>query len=127
MYNGTTEQQFVADDKESPGKEPDDDADDDNDDDDDDDDADDQGDNDDDNDVNRDEIRQPQQPDTAMEHWTPVTFASLPDWMRDNELILSGHRPQLQNFYSCLVSVFRIHSETGNIWTHLIGHHHHVM
>ena len=57
-----------------------------------------------------------------MDHeWCPVMFASLPDWLRDNELIETGHRPQLRNFYSCLLSVFSVHSETGNIWTHLIG------
>lgn len=30
-------------------------------------------------------------------------------------------RPELNSFRECFKSVFRIHSETGNIWTHLIG------
>jgi len=68
--------------------------------------------------------QQPQQPSVEMQsssHWEPVSYGCLPEWLRDNELIESGHRPQLNNFFTCLVSVFRVHSETGNIWTHLIG------
>ena len=30
-------------------------------------------------------------------------------------------RPELNSFSECFKSVFRIHTETGNIWTHLIG------
>ena len=41
--------------------------------------------------------------------------------MRDNEYLHFGHRPQLPSFVECFRSIFRIHSETGNIWTHLIG------
>ena len=32
-----------------------------------------------------------------------------------------GHRPELRSFLSCFKSIFRIHTETGNIWTHLLG------
>ena len=105
--------QFAVNDKETPGKELDD--------------------NDDDDDANEDHDdadetdatdHQSQQPELQTDDWKPVLYASLPDWLRDNELIESGHRPQLRNFYSCLLSVFRVHSETGSIWTHLIGHHH---
>ena len=31
------------------------------------------------------------------------------------------HLFQLPSFAECFRSIFRIHSETGNIWTHLIG------
>jgi adiponectin receptor len=41
--------------------------------------------------------------------------------MKDNEYITDMHRPQIKNLLSCLRSVFSIHAETGNIWTHLIG------
>ena len=111
--NGTTEQLAVNDKETSPGKERDDDDEDDND----------NRDNDDDDDES-DANDQLQQPDVGPEDWSPVLHASLPQWLRDNELIETGHRPQLNNFYSCLMSVFSVHSETGNIWTHLIGHHH---
>ncbi|XP_067946249.1 adiponectin receptor protein-like [Watersipora subatra] len=53
--------------------------------------------------------------------WRLVHHAHLPDWMRDNEYIHHGHRPELRSFLECFKSVFRIHTETGNIWTHLLG------
>lgn len=53
--------------------------------------------------------------------WKACHFDKLPSWMRDNEYLHFGHRPQLPSFAECFRSIFRIHSETGNIWTHLIG------
>lgn len=48
-------------------------------------------------------------------------FSDLPDWMKDNEYITDGHRPQITSLKSCFKSIFSIHAETGNIWTHLVG------
>jgi adiponectin receptor len=45
----------------------------------------------------------------------------LPKWLKDNDFLIQGHRPQLHTFYACFKSIFRIHTETGNIWTHLLG------
>ncbi|KAI1298767.1 Adiponectin receptor protein [Halotydeus destructor] len=53
--------------------------------------------------------------------WSVCHFTSLPQWMQDNDYLHTGHRPQLGCMKACAKSVFRIHSETGNIWTHLIG------
>lgn len=53
--------------------------------------------------------------------WTVVHHNNLPKWLKDNEFLLHGHRPQLSSFRACFKSVFRIHTETGNIWTHLLG------
>jgi len=53
--------------------------------------------------------------------WEARSYANLPDWMKDNAYIKSGYRPELQSFSECFKSIFRIHTETGNIWTHLIG------
>lgn len=50
-----------------------------------------------------------------------MTYSDLPDWMKDNDYIKRGYRPQLSSFTSCLKSIFTVHTETGNIWTHLIG------
>ena len=50
-----------------------------------------------------------------------MTYGDLPSWMQDNDYIKYGYRPQLPSFASCLKSVCGIHTETGNIWTHLIG------
>lgn len=53
--------------------------------------------------------------------WRVVHYSKLPEWLRDNDYLLWGHRPQLASFQLCFRSIFRIHTETGNIWTHLIG------
>merc|ERR1719431_319372 len=50
-----------------------------------------------------------------------LSFKKLPNWMKDNEYLQFGHRPELNSFKECFKSIFGIHSETGNIWTHLIG------
>jgi len=57
----------------------------------------------------------------ARRVWTAVHHQHLPAWLRDNDFLLHGHRPQLHTFTECFRSIFRIHTETGNIWTHLIG------
>uniref|UniRef100_A0A1I8FWE0 HlyIII-domain-containing protein n=1 Tax=Macrostomum lignano TaxID=282301 RepID=A0A1I8FWE0_9PLAT len=53
--------------------------------------------------------------------WQTRNQLKLPKWLQDNEYIIDWHRPQLRSVAACLMSVFRVHSETGNIWTHLIG------
>lgn len=53
--------------------------------------------------------------------WTVVHHNHLPKWLRDNDFLVKGHRPPLNSFYSCFKSIFRVHTETGNIWTHLLG------
>jgi len=58
---------------------------------------------------------------TAVKGWKLHPFEKLPNWMRDNEFLTLGHRPELNSFTECFKSVFRIHTETGNIWTHFIG------
>jgi len=57
----------------------------------------------------------------ALGLWECVHHTSLPQWLKDNEYLVFGHRPQLNSFRACLYSIFRIHTETGNIWTHLLG------
>ncbi|XP_014663742.1 PREDICTED: adiponectin receptor protein-like [Priapulus caudatus] len=53
--------------------------------------------------------------------WKLVSHHALPKWLKDNDFLLHGHRPQLDSFKECFKSVFAIHTETGNIWTHLLG------
>ena len=50
-----------------------------------------------------------------------MSHANLPEWMKDNEFIHFGYRPELRSFVECFKSVFRIHTETGNIWSHILG------
>ncbi|EEC08571.1 adiponectin receptor, putative, partial [Ixodes scapularis] len=55
------------------------------------------------------------------EAWKVCHFTSLPQWLQDNDFLHKGHRPPLPSFSACFRSIFRIHTETGNIWTHLLG------
>ncbi|KAI0298706.1 HlyIII-domain-containing protein [Multifurca ochricompacta] len=49
-----------------------------------------------------------------------ITFVELPEWMKDNEFILTGYRGELNSWWKCLESVFGyLHNETVNIHTHL--------
>ena len=57
----------------------------------------------------------------TIRKWKVLSYNQLPPWLRDNDYLLHGHRPQLNSFRDCALSVFRIHTETGNIWTHLLG------
>lgn len=49
-----------------------------------------------------------------------VTFDALPAHQRDNRYILRYYRSGY-GFKRSLRSLFSLHNETGNIWTHLIG------
>ncbi|XP_073675008.1 adiponectin receptor protein 1b isoform X1 [Garra rufa] len=53
--------------------------------------------------------------------WRVIPYHLLPDWLKDNDYLLQGHRPPMPSFRACFGSIFRIHTETGNIWTHLLG------
>ncbi len=44
---------------------------------------------------------------------------ALPPFLKDNEYLKRHHRPQLNSILECVKSIFRMHTETGNIWTHL--------
>jgi len=53
--------------------------------------------------------------------WTICHFHALPKWLQDNDFIRQGYRPPLPSFWDCIKSIFSIHTETGNIWTHMLG------
>ncbi|KAK0398632.1 hypothetical protein QR680_002683 [Steinernema hermaphroditum] len=53
--------------------------------------------------------------------WTVQHYDLLPEWLQDNEFLRHGHRPPLPSFSECFKSIWALHTETGNIWTHLIG------
>ena len=57
----------------------------------------------------------------APSRWRVVPHCALPDWLQDNDYLVKGHRPPLESTVECLRSIFRIHTETINIWTHLLG------
>lgn len=42
-------------------------------------------------------------------------------WQQDNEFILTSHRRATNSYLHSLQSVFRVHNETVNIWSHIVG------
>ena len=53
--------------------------------------------------------------------WYLVSHMELPHWLKDNDFLSDEHRPPMPSFRLCFKSIFKVHTETGNIWTHLIG------
>jgi len=50
-----------------------------------------------------------------------VPLNEVPGWLQHNDYLLTGHRPPLHSFRRCIRSIFHVHNETGNIWSHLLG------
>ena len=53
--------------------------------------------------------------------WNIIPFHALPEWCKDNEFIHGSYRPPMFSYRGCVKSMFRLHNETWNIWTHFIG------
>lgn len=47
-------------------------------------------------------------------------YHQLEEWRKDNHFILSGYVPQTNSFKKCFDSLFYVHNETVNIWSHLV-------
>ena len=60
-----------------------------------------------------------------FQSWKVIHFSHLPQWLQDNDFLHFGHRPPLPTS-ECFKSIIRIHTETGNIWTHLLGKRNHI-
>ncbi|EFO85280.1 hypothetical protein CRE_24679 [Caenorhabditis remanei] len=58
---------------------------------------------------------------TYEARWKVLKYEHLPEWLQDNEFLRHGHRPPLPSVSECFKSIWSLHTETGNIWTHLIG------
>ncbi|KAG0656329.1 inc metabolism membrane protein [Maudiozyma exigua] len=48
------------------------------------------------------------------------TWHEIPDWQKDNEYIHGGYVKETNSFTECINSLFYIHNETVNIYSHLI-------
>ncbi|KAJ3547772.1 hypothetical protein NM208_g1348 [Fusarium decemcellulare] len=48
-------------------------------------------------------------------------------FMMDNEFILSGYRPASYSYLKSMASIFEVHNETANIWSHLLGSAHFIV
>lgn len=44
-----------------------------------------------------------------------------PEWLRDNIYLRDSHRRPTYSYVTCARSMFQLHTETVNIWTHLLG------
>ena len=49
-----------------------------------------------------------------------LTYDQLPDWYKDNCYIKKYYRPVYKSYKKCINSLFQIHNETVNIWSHLL-------
>jgi adiponectin receptor len=47
-------------------------------------------------------------------------FEQLPDYLKDNEYIRTGYRAKY-SYHESFISLFHLHNESGNVWTHLLG------
>ena len=54
---------------------------------------------------------------------TYADYSTLPAEWQDNEFITTGYRGTQLGAWDSIKSLFGLHNETGNIWTHLIGNH----
>lgn len=45
----------------------------------------------------------------------------VPAWYRGNKSLIFGYRPINNSYRDCFYSLFQLHNETGNIWSHLLG------
>ncbi|KAI1143389.1 HlyIII-domain-containing protein [Hypoxylon sp. FL0543] len=50
-----------------------------------------------------------------------VIWDDLPSWRRDNHFIVTGYRPDSNSYWRSFTSLFYVHNESVNIWTHLLG------
>lgn len=50
-----------------------------------------------------------------------ILWDDLPAWRRDNSYILTGYRQSRSSYAHSLGSLFYLHNESVNIWTHLLG------
>ena len=50
-----------------------------------------------------------------------LCIEDIPDWYKDNQYILTKYRNTDRNYLYYLKSVFKLHNETFNIWTHIFG------
>ena len=50
-----------------------------------------------------------------------ILWDDLPAWRQDNHFIHSGYRADSNSYWRSFTSLFYVHNEFVNIWTHLIG------
>lgn len=61
------------------------------------------------------------QEDKLFHNIYTVPASKMPSWYVDNEYIFKGYRRITNSYAGCGLSLFYIHNETGNIYTHGVG------
>ena len=56
-----------------------------------------------------------------LERLDYLNYDEIPDWYRDNAYILTKYRDTNKGFKYYFYSIFKLHNETINIWSHLLG------
>ncbi|KAK5996720.1 ADIPOR-like receptor SPBC12C2.09c [Cladobotryum mycophilum] len=56
-----------------------------------------------------------------IEYGITLLWDEIPQWRRDNAFIRSGYRPIRPSYLASLRSLFYVHNEFVNIWSHLSG------
>lgn len=56
-----------------------------------------------------------------IEHALLILWDDLPAWRRDNAFILTGYRQSRSSYTHSIRSLFYLHNESVNIWSHLLG------
>ncbi|KOS21828.1 ADIPOR-like receptor [Escovopsis weberi] len=59
--------------------------------------------------------------ETKIERSILLLWDEIPHWRRDNAFIRSGYRPIQPSYRASLRSLFYLHNESVNIWSHLAG------
>ncbi|KAK6532650.1 hypothetical protein TWF281_006830 [Arthrobotrys megalospora] len=76
------------------------------------------------------DTQQPQQPPCQSEtaeiaiervEGALVLIADIPEWLHENEFIMTGYRQPSFSLAKSVRSILSIHNETVNIWSHIIG------
>ncbi|TVY78554.1 ADIPOR-like receptor SPBC12C2.09c [Lachnellula suecica] len=58
---------------------------------------------------------------TWNHHSKTLTWREVEPWQHDNDYILSGYRPSSSSYAMSLRSIWQIHNQTFNIWSHMLG------
>lgn len=59
--------------------------------------------------------------ETRLENKFHISWDDLPAWRHDNAYIISGYHQARASYQHCARSIFHLHNESVNIWTHLLG------
>lgn len=59
--------------------------------------------------------------DSQKDAWhTLINFEALEHWRQDSHYIVGSYRKTANSYRKSYASIFKIHNETVNIWSHLI-------